>query len=648
MFQSPFDSTEKNQPIITIPDDSEVVIVSDMFANEYVGGAELTTQALIAASPFKVTCIKSQHVNMDLLKDGHQKYWIFGNFSGLDQELIPTIVSNMNYSVLEYDYKYCKWRSPQKHETAEQNPCDCHESMHGKMISAFMYGAKSLWWMSEAQMSHYHKLFPFLNERENVVLSSVFDDKFFLSLKILREKYKNANRKGWIVLGSTSWVKGASAAENWCKENNKEYEIVWNLPYEEVLEKLACAEGFVYLPEGWDTCPRMVIEAKMLGCELVLNDNVQHKDEIWFETNDPFDTEAYLYAARNRFWMSIKESMDWSPSLSGYTTTLDCNQNGYPWKQCIQSMLGFSDEVVVVDGGSSDGTWEELQEWSKNEDKLNVFQVKRDWNHPRFAVFDGDQKAEARSRCKGDYCWQQDADEIVHENDYKKISEIIRNFPPQVDVLSLPVIEFWGGPEKVRLDVTPWKWRLTRNKDNITHGIPKQLRKTDTEGNLYAALGTDGCDYIDKETYEVLPHASFYTAEVEHGRQIALSGNDQVLSDYSEWFKRNIDTLPSVYHYSWFDLSRKIRTYRDYWSQHWQSLYDVPQDDTAENNMFFNKSWSEVSDKEIDSLADDLKTKMGGWVFHQRVDFSKPTPHLSLDITQPKVMLEVNEEKNDI
>ena len=163
----------------------------------------------------------------------------------------------------------------------------------------------------------------------------------------------------------------------------------------------------------------------MLGCELVLNDNVQHKDEIWFETNDPFDTEAYLYAARNRFWMSIKESMDWSPSLSGYTTTLDCNQNGYPWKQCIQSMLGFSDEVVVVDGGSSDGTWEELQEWSKNEDKLNVFQVKRDWNHPRFAVFDGDQKAEARSRCKGDYCWQQDADEIVHENDYKKISEIV-------------------------------------------------------------------------------------------------------------------------------------------------------------------------------------------------------------------------------
>jgi hypothetical protein len=30
---------------------------------------------------------------------------------------------------------------------------------------------------------------------------------------------------------------------------------------------------------------------------------------------------------------------------------------------------------------------------------------------------------------------------------------------------------------------------------------------------------------------------------------------------------------------------------------------------------------------------------MGGWVFHDPVDFSKPTPWLKLDIEQPSVML---------
>ena len=51
----------------------------------------------------------------------------------------------------------------------------------------------------------------------------------------------------------------------------KDYEAVWGLPYKDLLEKLAQAEGFVYLPQGGDTCPRMTIEARLLDCELILN-----------------------------------------------------------------------------------------------------------------------------------------------------------------------------------------------------------------------------------------------------------------------------------------------------------------------------------------------------------------------------------------
>mgnify|MGYP003661552119 FL=1 len=105
----------------------------------------------------------------------------------------------------------------------------------------------------------------------------------------------------------------------------------------------------------------MVIEAKLLGCKLDINDNVLHKDEIWFKTEDPFDTEAYLYAARDRFWKGIKAAWEWRPTISGYTTTLNCKRHEYPWTESIDSLLGFCDEVVVVDGGSTDGTWETLE-----------------------------------------------------------------------------------------------------------------------------------------------------------------------------------------------------------------------------------------------------------------------------------------------
>jgi hypothetical protein len=69
-------------------------------------------------------------------------------------------------------------------------------------------------------------------------------------------------------------------------------------------------------------------------------------------------------------------------------------------------------------------------------------------------------------------------------------------------------------------------------------------------------------------------------------------------------------------------------------------LYDIPQEDTAENNMFFQKPWSDVSDNDISSLGKRLSNEMGGWIFHAPVDFSKPTPAMNLIVSHPKLILE--------
>ena len=57
------------------------------------------------------------------------------------------------------------------------------------------------------------------------------------------------------------------------------------------------------------------------------------------------------------------------------------NERGYPWKISINSMLGFCDEVVVIDGGSNDGTWEELQQMANNNNKLKISQHVVDWDY---------------------------------------------------------------------------------------------------------------------------------------------------------------------------------------------------------------------------------------------------------------------------
>jgi hypothetical protein len=608
----------------------DYIFVSDFFADQVTGGAELTTEAFLEGRD-NVKRVNSSEINIDFIKDNLDKYWIFGNFSGMDLNLIPTIINNLKYFIIEYDYKFCKYRSEHKHEVLEGS-CNCKNEPIGKMISAFYHGSEKIFWMSNSQKENYFKKFPFLKSNDNFTISSAFTKD---SLKTLKNITCKSDGK-YLILNSNSWIKNTKDSVNYAKENNLKYKLISNLSYKDMLNEIASSEGLIFLPSGYDTCPRLVIEAKILGCKLILNNNVQHKEEAWFNSKESII--RYLENRQDVFWSEIEKSVSKERTISGYTTTYNCVDQKYPFKESIKSMLGFCDEVVVVDGGSTDGTYYDLLKMQNTDSRIKVFQNKRDWNDKRFAVFDGDQKAVARSKCSSEWCWQQDSDEIVHEEDYEKVQKIIKMTPKSYDLVALPVIEYWGENDKVRMDINPWKWRLSRNKDYITHGIPDSLRSIDEDGQLYAKQGTDGCDYVDKETFNVIPFVNFYTQEVHNVRIAALSGDKKATEIYENWFNNITNFFPSVFHYSWYDLERKINTYKNYWSKHWQSLYDIKQEDTAENNMFFNKPWSNVSNEDISILAKKLEEEMGGWIFHRKVDFNQKTPSMYIERKEPKIM----------
>jgi glycosyltransferase involved in cell wall biosynthesis len=237
----------------------------------------------------------------------------------------------------------------------------------------------------------------------------------------------------------------------------------------------------------------------------------------------------------------------------------------------------------VVDGGSTDGTWERLQGLAKGEPRLRIERRQWDWDEPGM---DGSQKAFARVLCSQEmeFLWQQDADEVVHEEDYQKIRDLVKRFPRDVDLLHLPVIELWGDEETVRTDRHSWKWRLSRNKFRITHGINREARVMDPEtGRTYAKRGmSDGCEYVDIMTGEFVPHKGFYAQELELLRRADPIAYGRRLN---ELFK----LLPSVFHYSWCDLPRKVRHFKRFWDKCWTNLYrdqapedrfpDVPADD---------------------------------------------------------------------
>jgi hypothetical protein len=344
-----------------------IVFVSDIFAEDYVGGAELTTEGIITGTDLPLIRVRSQQVNPQVIEALKDRYWVFGNFSGLSPNLILECTQKLTYSIIEYDYKFCKFRLPEKHVAAE-GVCNCHQEMQGKLISLFYHHAQSLWFMSAAQMNIYLEHFPFLQKDTTEVLSSIFDPSALDTFSRLKSS-KKSNK--WLIQDSDSWVKGTEDAIKYAKDNGLPYETFKGISYEEMLAKFSTSKGFIFLPRGGDTCPRTVIEAKMLGCELVLNDNVQHKDEEWF-SGTVEDSHSYLSGRVKYFWNRNHEHMPYNipgPTGKAESTHFKIIVPSYNCEEWIdRTIRSIRDqeyknyECVIIDDISTDGTWNKIQD----------------------------------------------------------------------------------------------------------------------------------------------------------------------------------------------------------------------------------------------------------------------------------------------
>ena len=207
------------------------------------------------------------------------------------------------------------------------------------------------------------KCFLFLKKTNNEVLSSVFSDKKLDFIQSLDASQKNDT---YLILNSQSWIKGVEDAIEYANTNKLKYELVWGLEHKELLRKLAKSKGIIFFPRAGDTCPRMTIEARLLDCELILNTNVQHKDEEWFSNKEK--TISYLRERTDIFWDKVEELAQSNlkiPARNSHKTKAKFNiivpfYNCEKWiGKCIDSIKrqkykNFT--CVLVDDMSTDNT----------------------------------------------------------------------------------------------------------------------------------------------------------------------------------------------------------------------------------------------------------------------------------------------------
>ena len=114
-------------------------------------------------------------------------------------------------------------------------------------------------------------------------------------------------------------------------------------------------------------------------------------------------------------------------------------KTGYPFVEAITASLPISDEFLISEGYSSDGTFEILQKISELNKKIKVF--RQNWPATKKYSVIGQVTNSIRAKCSYDYIFSIQANEVIHEESV----EFIKQLPeicPTVNTFSLPFIHF--------------------------------------------------------------------------------------------------------------------------------------------------------------------------------------------------------------
>lgn len=149
-------------------------------------------------------------------------------------------------------------------------------------------------------------------------------------------------------------------------------------------------------------------------------------------------------------------------TISAVLSVRNTIETGYPFMESILSVLPVVDEYLLNDGGSTDGTAEYLNRLKEVfPDKIRLFNIK-DYRSGRWNCI-CDQYNHMYSKAEGDWFFEGQADELIHENDIKKLPRYM-SFT-KAKVLRFPrseVTPFWDS-----LSTAYWAARAARNIEGM-------------------------------------------------------------------------------------------------------------------------------------------------------------------------------------
>jgi hypothetical protein len=255
-------------------------------------GAELANDALLKYLKDNNIGYGIQSHEVSLIDP--QCFYIISNFVNLKEEFKQQLIQYKNYLIYEHDHKYTPTRNPFLNPDGSRNP-DGIIPDNFKINQAFYKNAKVVicqtqWHQDQlarnldCNLDNIHGSF---YTQEDLDLINTIRDK-----TTKKDKYaifsdaENIYLTNGLVYKQGPNIKNKIGAVQYCIENKIPYVFIPRINDKiKFWTALASFKNFVFFPDIPETCSRLLIEAKMLGANIITNSNSGAYFEDWFKLN---------------------------------------------------------------------------------------------------------------------------------------------------------------------------------------------------------------------------------------------------------------------------------------------------------------------------------------------------------------------------
>lgn len=250
---------------------SKILLISDYLYPECKGGAEINDHVALQILRPKFNCsIKScEEFNLSFYHDCDFSLFLVSNYVKLSEDA-KLFLKYKKYVIIEHDYKFCPSRNPAKYpnfKSPEILNFDFYSNAHAIVCQSML------------QKEIFNK---------NLGLSNLIsfggnlwtDDQF----EVIEKAKENQKENKYAILEpDADKIKGREEAVSFCVKNGLQFKLIPSLSYQEFIYELSTCRGFVFFPSSPETFSRVTAEAKMLGLEIIHNENIGVCGEDYFK-----------------------------------------------------------------------------------------------------------------------------------------------------------------------------------------------------------------------------------------------------------------------------------------------------------------------------------------------------------------------------